>query len=217
MQDITPKELMLKSIRKALIHKSDNPYPKLDFESNVYTKSDEILEMRFAEEFNKVNGEFIYCENSKTLLDNLRELIFAKKWKEIFCWEQSVQEVLNELNIQYLSDDKGLENVEVGITLCECLVARTGSILVSSKQLAGRRLTIYPPSHVVIAKVSQLVEDIGDGLEVIKNKYSNSLPTMITNVAGPSRTADIEKTLVLGAHGPKELFVLLVDDKNSSK
>ena len=77
--------------------------------------------------------------------------------------------------------------------------------------MAGRRLSIYPPVHIVLAYTSQIVLDIKDGLKLLKEKYEGSLPSMISNVTGPSRTADIEKTLVLGAHGPKELFVFLLE------
>jgi L-lactate dehydrogenase complex protein LldG len=62
-----------------------------------------------------------------------------------------------------------------------------------------------------LAYSSQLVTDLKDGFKLIKDKYGNQLPSMITTITGPSRTADIEKTLVLGAHGPKELFVFLLD------
>jgi L-lactate dehydrogenase complex protein LldG len=65
--------------------------------------------------------------------------------------------------------------------------------------------------HIVLAYTSQLVLDLKDGFKLIKEKYATRLPSMITTVTGPSRTADIEKTLVLGAHGPKELFVFLLD------
>jgi L-lactate dehydrogenase complex protein LldG len=73
-------------------------------------------------------------------------------------------------------------------------------------------LGIFPPIHIVVAFASQILPDINDGLEFIKAKYHDSLPSMISLVTGASRTADIEKTLVLGAHGPKELAVFLVDD-----
>jgi L-lactate dehydrogenase complex protein LldG len=55
-----------------------------------------------------------------------------------------------------------------------------------------------------------LVYDIKEGLQLIKEKYGN-LPSLITLATGPSRTADIEKTLVVGVHGPKEVYVFLVD------
>ena len=64
----------------------------------------------------------------------------------------------------------------------------------------------------MIAKTSQLQYDIKDGLEFIRTKYGTNIPSMICLETGPSRTADIEKTLVLGAHGPKELLVFLIDD-----
>src|SRR5262249_43068275 len=101
------------------------------------------------------------------------------------------------------------------ITLCECLVARTGSVIISSRQMSGRRLPFFPDVHVVLAYTSQLVGEIKDALQLIKLKYGDQIPSMITAITGPSRTADIEKTLVKGAHGPKEIFVFLVDDSNS--
>ena len=101
---------------------------------------------------------------------------------------------------------------EVGITLCDSLIARNGSVLLTNGSGAGRRLSIYPHNHLVVAYTSQLVLDIKDGFKILKDKYGTLLPTMICNVTGPSRTADIEKTLVLGAHGPKELIVFLIED-----
>jgi L-lactate dehydrogenase complex protein LldG len=83
--------------------------------------------------------------------------------------------------------------------------------MVSNGNAAGRRLSIYPHVHIVIAYTSQLVLDLKDGFKMLKEKYPENLPSMISNVTGPSRTADIEKTLVLGAHGPKELYVFLLE------
>ncbi len=101
--------------------------------------------------------------------------------------------------------------MNVGVSLCEYLVARTGSVLVTSRQNSGRRLPAFANYHIVIAYSSQLVYTIKDALSGIKNKYGKDFPSMIVNVTGPSRTADIEKTLVQGAHGPKQIYVFLVD------
>jgi L-lactate dehydrogenase complex protein LldG len=65
---------------------------------------------------------------------------------------------------------------------------------------------------LVIAFSSQLVPDLKQALGDIKLKYSTRIPSLISVITGPSRTADIEKTLVMGAHGPCELFVFLVED-----
>jgi L-lactate dehydrogenase complex protein LldG len=71
---------------------------------------------------------------------------------------------------------------------------------------------VYAPVHICIAYTSQLVYDIKDGLRVLKDKYGSSLPSFISFASGPSRTADIEKTLVVGVHGPKEVYLFLVDN-----
>lgn len=208
---ITTKELILKKIRKALLEKRENPHPNLE-DTPLYVKNDSELEFLFAEQLTAVSGKFVYCENGIELMENLLELAERNEWKKIFCWEPELQNILSKYEFPFLKSSKDFELADVGITLCEALIARNGSVLISNKNQSGRRLSIYPHQHVVIAKTSQLVLDIKDGLKVIKDKYGAQLPSMISNITGPSRTADIEKTLVLGAHGPKDLFVFLVDD-----
>ena len=63
-----------------------------------------------------------------------------------------------------------------------------------------------------MAYTSQLVPELKDALSLIKSKYNDQLPSMIASLNGPSRTADIEKTLVTPAHGPRDIFVFVIDD-----
>ena len=212
MQNLTSKESILKKIRRGLIKKAANPYPKIDLESSIYQVNDELPEVRFATELKNASGQFIYCETEQILTQSIKELINKKKLQHVHCWESAIKIILKENSIEFNEDEMNISRIDAAITLCECLVSRTGSIFVSSRQDAGRRLTIYAPIHIVIGYASQLVNDIGEGIEKIKIKYGNNLPSMISLVTGPSRTADIEKTLVLGAHGPKELYVFFVDD-----
>jgi len=107
-------------------------------------------------------------------------------------------------------DKNRLEACDAGITACESLVAQTGSILVSSGTCGGRALSILPHAHVVIATVDQVVSTLGDALHEAQTRHAGRLPSMLSFITGPSRTGDIERILVLGAHGPKELNLLLV-------
>ncbi|HTN21252.1 MAG TPA: LUD domain-containing protein [Pelobium sp.] len=209
----TPKEQLLKKIRKALLEKRDNPYPNLE-EMPLYPETDEMLEVMFAEELTKVSGTFVYCESEINFIENILQLAEEKKWRKIYCWEPALQDLLKTYEYPFYATDKDFELAEVGLTLCDALIARNGSVLLSNGNLAGRRLSIYPHHHVVVAYASQLVLDLKDAFKLIKEKYGNNIPTMLSVTTGPSRTADIEKTLVLGAHGPKELFVFLLDDLN---
>jgi L-lactate dehydrogenase complex protein LldG len=212
MRDITTsKEKLLKKIRQALLEKRDNPYPNLE-NMPLYPPIDDSLDIQFAEQFTGVSGQFLFCEDEVQFIDTLLTLAEERNWHKIYCWEPELQAILARYEYPYFETDKDFELAEVGFTLCEALVARNGSILLSNANRAGRRLSIYPPVHIVLAYSSQLVPDLKDAFALIKQKYGNNMPSMISTITGPSRTADIEKTLVLGAHGPKELFVFLLDE-----
>jgi L-lactate dehydrogenase complex protein LldG len=105
-------------------------------------------------------------------------------------------------------DKRELARCDVGISECDALVAQTGSVVVTSRSAGGRALSVLPPHHVVVARREQLVPDLPAALALLKSKYGGNYPSMISFITGPSRTGDIERILVLGAHGPKKLTVL---------
>ncbi|MFD1771321.1 LutC/YkgG family protein [Sphingobacterium suaedae] len=212
IRNTTAKERMLKKIRQALLQKRDNPH--MDFEdSPLYKDEEEPLDVTFAREFTNAAGHFVYCEGEISLIENLILLAENLQVKKIFAWEKEIQVLLGQYGFPVYTSDHHFESAEVGITACEALIARNGSVLLSNANAAGRRLSIYPPVHIVIGKASQLVMDVKHGLMKLKEKYGDQVPSMVTAVTGPSRTADIEKKLVLGAHGPKELYVFLLEDR----
>jgi L-lactate dehydrogenase complex protein LldG len=123
-----------------------------------------------------------------------------------------VDSILRDKFLTYGVEFKDLQphndDFEAGITRCEALIALTGSIMVCSSGASGRRMNVFPPVHVVLAAKSDLVPSINAGFMRIEERYQER-PSHISLITGPSRTADIEKTLVMGAHGPKELIVLM--------
>lgn len=211
MEDATAKERLLKKIRKALLAKRDNPYPNLE-ELPLYKDTEETPEILFAKNFTNVAGNFVFCEDEIQLIENLLAIVENEHARKIYAWERFIQVILDRYEFPYFNSDTDFINAQIGITGCEALIARTGSILVTNGNASGRRLSIYPHVHIVIAYTSQVVMDLKDGFNVIRQKYTDNMPSMISNITGPSRTADIEKTLVLGAHGPKQLYLLLLDD-----
>lgn len=214
-QNTTAKEKILKKVRQALIFKSKAVYANIDLESNVYAQPQEhepLLET-FARNFTQVQGQFIYCDNKFDFLDKFLTLVERKKYKTLHCWEDALQDQLKDSGIPFVFDKTLVQKAQVGITTCEALVARTGSILLSSNK-NGRSLSIVPPVHVVVAYTSQVVMEMKDAMQIIRNRYGRNMPSMLSYSTGPSRTADIERTLVIGAHGPLELFVFLIDDQH---
>ncbi len=208
----TSKEKILKKIRKALINATPQPFPQADNNIPLYVPQTAPLDEMFATEFQKINGNFIFCEHHADFIRQLNELCDTRGWNHIYAWEMPLIELFQQHDFRRARIGKSLDKSDAGITLCEALVARLGSVILTSRQASGRTLPIFPPVHITVAYTSQLVYDTKEALQLVLHKYENNLPSLISIATGPSRTADIEKTLVLGAHGPKEVFVFLIDD-----
>lgn len=221
-QQITSKEKILKKVRAALTYKSKSLYQNIDLESNVFEHSaEDSLVEAFAKSFTQTNGQFIYCANVFDGMDKLLDLLELKKFKQVFCWEEEIQQMLNDTGITFQSGKQGLDKIQVSVTGCESLIASTGTILFSSSRNT-RTLTAWPPVHIIIGKLSMLVPDMKDALQIIRNRYGRFVPSMLSFVTGPSRTLDIpsgsnnDPQVVYGAHGPKELYLFLIDDTKRS-
>lgn len=184
------------------------PDPGTDFERwlEVFTENSKSLktEIKLASDVHV----------ARMILDEMRK---TEDWESIACAPTPlVKEATSEFTASRFFLEKGynwknLERANVGITECEFLVAQTGSIMVTSVNSGGRALSVLPPHHVVIARKSQLVPDLRVAYELLQKKYKEHLPSFIGFITGPSRTGDIERILVLGAHGPKKLSLLLLD------
>lgn len=209
------REKILSTIRKALSKDSvAKPFPEIEDRVNeeIYAKSELSTEETFAENFNKLGGKFIYCDNEQELLKNLQALYEKMGWKQMLCADQKLLRTLENNSIN-IAEDAALqaEAADACITGCETLVARTGSVLLTSKQNLGRTASVFYPTHIIVAYRDQVVFDIKDALKLIDKKYGKNIPSMINLNTGPSRTADIEKTLVVGVHGPGDVFCFYVN------
>lgn len=199
----TAKENILKKISKALSNSVPLPFANNNNNSAIFATPADELEVLFATEFTALQGKFVYCENDNSAIEQIHELIAAKDWTKVFCNSQKWN--------THFSNTIALASCDVSITSCESLVARTGSMVLSAAEMDGRTASVYAPVHICIAYTSQLVFDVKDALTFITKKYGGNLPSFISFATGPSRTADIEKTLVTGVHGPKEVFVFLIE------
>ncbi len=190
----------------ALANPTPLPFPGSEGNEPVFQPSTEELVIEFAEQFSSLQGKFIFCLDENELIESFRKLGYQNQWTKIYCDEEKFKNLVVTAMLH-----KDTADCDAAITSCEFLIARTGSIVLTSAR-QGRITSVYTPIHVCIAYTSQLVYDVKEGLEGLKNKYRESLPSLISFATGPSRTADIEKTLVVGVHGPKEVYCFVVDD-----
>ncbi len=206
----TARENILKKIKQALGKPVPVPFPASEGNESVFLPSRQEPEIEFAENFSKLEGRFSFCSDEKELAAQLQTLISLRKWTKLYSRETGIQDMLSNAGFTPVYTDE-LATCDAAITGCEALIARTGSMILSSVQLSGRTTSVYAPVHICIAYSKQLVYDIGEGLQQLRGAYGKQFPSLVTLATGPSRTADIEKTLVVGVHGPKEVFCFLVD------
>lgn len=210
MDNITPKERILKKIRAGLLYKTPNKHPEIGLEHSVYEDITDPLPEVFAKNLSLAGGKFVFCHSKYDFIDSLIDLLENKKWENLYCWDKELKADLEDIEQDFVRSTNNLESAQASLTTCECLIARTGTVVTSSLK-NSRSLVAVPQAHIVVAWMNQIVPDIKDGLKTLNNRYGKKLPSAINFITGPSRTADIEMQLVTGVHGPKELYVFLIN------
>lgn len=111
-------------------------------------------------------------------------------------------------------DPEGLLMADVGVSDAIVGIAETGSLLTHLDPVDSRLVTMLPPTHVALLKREDLVESLEDGIAMTRNRilerHAQGQASYISWITGPSRTADIERALTIGVHGPRELHIVLI-------
>lgn len=170
----------------------------------------------FAANAADLKADFHLLDGPEALAPLMQKLRDAEGWKRAASHADDLtKKACDALALPVILTDRPydvneLESCDVGITGCDALVAQTGSVLVTGRSAGGRALSVLPPHHIVLARREQLVPDLPAGFELLQRRYGGDYPSFISFITGPSRTGDIERILVLGAHGPKKLTIICV-------
>jgi L-lactate dehydrogenase complex protein LldG len=176
----------------------------------------------FAERSEVLKTEFLPCSDESAARALLRMLADREKWESVALpADDRIRALLSTLAISKIEVSRStaktdLEKVSAGITGCDALIAQTGSVLLTAQSAGGRALSVLPAHHVAIATSAQLVPDLPGAFELLERKYAPNFPSFMTFITGPSRTGDIERVLVLGAHGPRKLTVILIGGEGTT-
>jgi L-lactate dehydrogenase complex protein LldG len=167
----------------------------------------------FAKNAADLKAEFFLLEREEELPEKFQQLAQENGWKKVATHAGKLNDLALRGNaLDVLKTDPGyqaqdMEKCDAGLTECEALVAQTGSVLISSRSSGGRALSVLPPHHVVVVRADQMLGDLPQAFAMLEKKYAGNYPSFISFITGPSRTGDIERILVLGAHGPKRLTI----------
>ena len=170
------------------------------------------IEERFTFNFTENGGKFLYCENKSECDTFFSQIIEENKWNdvEILCYDDSLLDFFVEK--EKLNISKSNLNSKFFLTRCEFLVAMDGSLLICAEQIKSHKVNDLPQNFIVFAKISQFTETLSGGLNGIKSKYPNNLPTNITTIKN-FNSQEIENTnfLTYGS-AAKNLYLLLLED-----
>ena len=170
----------------------------------------------FAAQCIDLKAEFFLCVNQADLHSQLARMAAECGWTRLAAHPGRLTDAavaalpLPTLWTHPGYDIAALELCDVALTECDALVSQTGSVLVTSKSAGGRTLSALAPHHVVLARRDQLVPDLTAAFTLLSETYGGDYPSLLSFITGPSRTGDIERILVLGAHGPKRLSIFCV-------
>jgi L-lactate dehydrogenase complex protein LldG len=208
---IASKSNILKRLSEAGLNKSALPYPGITDSKDIFYPAEADLAQQFKDQFTALGGVFYQITSQFELLEQISKHCENIDEERIFCADARLTHLLRSAGFNSkLKESLNIPGASLCISACVALIARTGSVLFSSEQAEGRSHGIAPDIQIVVAFKNQLVFNVAEVLEKFTKEVKN-LPSMISLTSGASRTADIEKTLVMGAHGPKELVIFLLD------
>lgn len=195
---------------------------------------DPSLVERFRTEFSLVSGEMAVCTDSESVIDTIRDLIQSSNFATVaisqhpLCRRLQLEEKLKaELpQIHFVNETmdsessfersqlrERLSRVELSVTGTEYLIADIGTIVTLSNPQASREISLLPAAHLVLATPDQIYPNMAELFREIHEKHGDTLPgSALTLITGPSRTADIEKVLIKGVHGPTRLLAIILDE-----
>ena len=177
---------------------------------------------RFCEELHAISGETLRCRSMDEARSRLRELLDQEGWSPLGAMDRPVcREIAAGLpsdRVTWAQPDwtpQTMADLPAGLVEADCLLADTGTAMIACNAPQERLLCYLPPACIVVASVDRLSEHLPAAWpEIARRATEPDRRGEFVFVTGPSRTADIEKILILGVHGPKRLIVVLIGERD---
>ena len=191
---------------KSQIEKEDL---KSDDRGKYMPKEELPIDESFTINFKENGGKFLYCDSLDEVYDNLNNIILENNWEDhsAYFYDNNLKD---KFKSSQLKTSDNLSECTYFITTCENLIANDGSLLVSSNQLAEKKLNEFPNNVIVFATTSQIMSNVGEGLREIKHKNSRKIPTNITTIK--HFKLQEEKDFLSYGSSTKNLYLLLLED-----
>ena len=208
------KTIQLKNFFKSFFRnkKNEDETKEKELDYKYLPKKDEYIEERFTKNFSENGGKFLYASTREECNYFFQKILDENNWnkKTILCFKKNlIIDFFDDINFE---TNKTNLNSNLLITGCEFLVAKDGSILVSAHQIKSYKIKDIPVNIIVLAKTSQLSETVSKGLEGIRIKYSNNLPSNITSIKNFNCEENEKLNFLTYGTSSKNLYLILLED-----
>ena len=213
-KDCTNKEQILAKVRSAILEKDENHFTDINLQNDTWIpfKEDDGNEFTFIQRFKDNGGIFMYFEEIEHFKEAMQQFIVENNWNPLLTTSPLIKEIFADTDIEFYDDYNNLERKKnVSIIDCECLIAQTGSIMVSEETAGSRAAYSYADTLLILARPSQFVAKMKDAFALMKEKYGDNPPANMTIISGASCSADIDNIPVVGAFGCKQIALFLVE------
>ncbi len=194
-----------------------------------------VLVEQFKSELAAVGGVLHCASSAEAACDSIVQVASSHKTRLAIGWNVAlIEEIglrtrLEQADILFFTRSEGgnaedfgkrAAAADIGVTAVDYALADTATLVLRTGLGRARSVSLLPPVHIALLKLDQIIAGLDDLFPLLADNYAKSnesLDSALTFITGPSRTADIELTLVVGVHGPQELHVVLLDENDCSK
>ena len=176
--------------------------------SKYYLEKQLPIDEKFTYNFRRNGGKFLYCENMEEVLQAFDNILMENDWYEtdVFCIDEQLTSRFDGYNLKFGHKAQS----SFFLARCESLIANNGAVLISSNQIKEKKLAELPDNFIIFSTTSQLVDNIGEGLRIIKTRNKNKIPTNITTIQ--DFETQKEKDFMSYGSTTKNLYLLLLED-----
>ena len=215
LSERTNKEQILAKVREAVMAKDENMFSDVNMQADTWTpfKEEDGADFTFVERFKDNGGIFVYFESKNDFIEAMKQYIVENQWKPLYSTSMKMECIFQDSGIELSRDYATKRKKTVSITDCECLIAHTGSIVVTDRCAGSRAAYSDSDTLLVYASPSQIVASMKDAMHMLKEKYGSNKPAETVIISGPSRSTEIDNQLVIGAQGIKQIALFLVEEE----
>ena len=180
-------------------------------EKSPYLQDEEVpIDINFAKTFTQNGGHFLFCDSREEIPSNIEKIFKENKWNKnnVLSLEKKLAK---QFNLTFIDQTSGnLKAYESVIMNCEFIISNTGKVLLSAHQIKHFNLPDLPNTIIILAKTSQIVKDVSQGMTSLKNKYKKAIPTNITSLRSKSESNE-EKVISEFETSAKNIYLLIED------